>query len=118
MRTHTEQGLGWKDQLTALEDTNAFVRSELHAELAQRKQCEATIAELTTELIQAKDARATLASELALASEDSLYIEGRYGEQVTELSDQLADAKEHQQTLRSDLIEVIGITTTPHLSQP
>ena len=95
-----------KDQLTALEDTHAFIRTELHTELSQRQQCEATIAELTTELIYAKDARATLAAELALASEDSLYLEGRYGEQVAELTEQLTHAKDHQQTLRSDLIEV------------
>ena len=72
-----------QDQLIALENTHAFVRSELQSEMSQRQQseairqqCEVTIEELTNELIQAKDARATLASELALASEDSLYIEG------------------------------------------
>ena len=119
-REEVEQGQAWKDRLSALEDSHAFVRSELNTEMSQRKQCEATIAELTTEissqkttieeltveLIQAKDARATMAAELALASEDSLYIEGRYGEQLAELTDQLADAKDRQQTLRSDLIEV------------
>ena len=115
LRTHTDQGLVLRDQLTALEDTHAFIRAELLAEVSQRQQCEAlrqqgevTIDELTNELIQAKDARATLAAELALASEDSLYIEGRYGEQVAELTEQLADAKEDQQSLRSDLIEVGG----------